>query len=127
MSADIKQDEASLRAVKVLAPSGKLPKYTGIISLQEHIILSEAATSAFILTNCQKHITNDEPEKIEQVFVDAIQFWVDDYNSRTGSRDGVRSKQLSKISGSINTGMPVEDEKRSRWDKILGRKKGVVD
>lgn len=126
MSEEEKNNEAGLRAVKVLAPSGKLAKYIGLINAQEHLILTEASTTSYILSELQKAFNDNKPEKIDQIMVDALNYFVEDYNSRTGSRDGVRSKQLSKISGSVKTGMPIEDDKRSRMDRIFGRNKGVV-
>ncbi len=126
MSEEEKNNEAGLRAVKVLAPSGKLSKYIGIVNAKEHIILTKASVSHYILSNAQKEIDEGHPENIDQVFIDALAHFTEDYNSRTGSRDGVRSKQLSKISGAVKTGMPIEDDKRSRLDRILGRNKGVL-
>ncbi len=115
-----------VRTEKAMTPSGKISKYMGHISTQEHINLNEQALTAYIFTKSQKAIDDGKPEEVSNIMVNALQFSVDDYNSRTPSRNGVLPKILAKVSGALRSGVPLDEEKRSRLDKILGKNKDVL-
>lgn len=109
------------RGIIWLTPDGHLHPAAGKIKKHEQLPLALTVAVSKILKECLE-VIEDHPEQVSRKVVDGIEEFARSYVDLSGSEDGFRSKQITKV-GSSNAYVPEDKDDRGWFSRNIRRKK----
>lgn len=109
------------RGIIWLTPDGHLHPAAGKIKKHEQLPLALTVAVSKILKESLE-IIDETPELVSRKVVDGINEFARSYVTLSGSEDGFRSKQITKV-GSSNAYVPDDKDDRGWFSRNIRRKK----
>lgn len=109
------------RGIIWLTPDGHLHPAAGKIKKHEQLPLALTVAAGKILKDCLD-VIDKHPEQVSRKIVDGINEFARSYVDLSGSDEGFRSKQITKV-GSSNAYVPKDEDDRGWFSRNIRRKK----